>query len=319
MKWLAPMKNRDYLRQNRGVLRKNSLVLLLFLGVLVNTKLYGQIQIESSYMLPSNYRDDSNTKTGGKGDFKDTRLGLQIPVYMKLNELEQPTAWAIAAQGQYAAMNNTGMTDDLCIGQLLNVELGVMHMRPLSPKWSLFASLGGGVYTDLSAFSGNSILAQAGTLFIRRMCPNMDLGVGVALNNVLGYPMLFPSLYFDWKTGSKFELKISLYENGLLSVGYKFNDIIRLRFLTQAKGMVAMVRRNNKTMMFSQQFVVIGLQPEIYVNKLFSIPITVGASVRRETYFQERTLVSFFHVEENYPSFAPAAYISAGLKFFFDE
>jgi hypothetical protein len=270
-------------------------------------------------MLLSNYRDVSNTKIGGKGDFRDTRLGLQIPVYMKLNELERPTTWAIATKGQYAAMDNTDMTDDLCIKQLLNVELGVIHMRPLNEKWSLIASLGGGVYTDMSEFSANSILAQAGVLFIRHIRSKLDLGGGVALNNALGYPMIFPSFYFNWKTGSKFEFKISLYEDVLLSVGYKFNDVIRLRFLAQARGMNAMVKRNSETMMFSQQFTIIGLQPEIYVNKLFSIPITVGVSAKREAYFQERTLVSFYHTEENYPNFAPAAYISVGLKFFFNE
>ena len=275
------------------------------------TPIYSQIQIESSYMFPSNYRDNSNTKVGGRGDFKDVRLGLQIPLYMKTNELNQATAWAIATKGQYAAMNNTDMTDDLCVGQLLNAELGVIHVRPLNEKWTLLASLGGGVYTDLSEFSGNSILAQAGTLFIRHIRPNMDLGVGVALNNALGYPMIFPSLYFKWETDSHFEYKISLYEDVSLSIGYKFNEVARLRLLAQARGMSAMVKRNNQIMMFSQQFTIIGLQPEIYVNKSFSIPVTVGVSAKREAYFQERTLVSFFHTEENYPNFAPSLYVSA--------
>jgi hypothetical protein len=129
-----------------GSLRKNCLVLLFFFGVLVNMELYGQIQIDSSYMLSSNYRDDTNTEIGGKGDFKDIRLGLQIPVYVKMNELNQPTAWAIALQGAYASMDNTGLAADLCISQLLNAELGVTHLRPLSEKWSLNASLGGCVY-----------------------------------------------------------------------------------------------------------------------------------------------------------------------------
>ena len=129
----------------------------------------------------------------------------------------------------------------------------------------------------------------------------------------------FFSLYFKWETGNHFEYKISLYDDVSLSVGYKFNEVVRLRLLAQARGMSAIVKRNNTTMMFSQQFTIIGLQPEIYVNKLFSIPVTVGVSAKREAYFQERTLVSFFHTEENYPNFAPSLYVSAGLKFFFNE
>ncbi|MDR2447586.1 MAG: DUF6268 family outer membrane beta-barrel protein, partial [Treponema sp.] len=75
----------------------------------------------------------------------------------------------------------------------------------------------------------------------------------------------------------------------------------------------------NETKMFSQQFTVLGLQPEIYVNKLFSMPIIAGVSVKREAYFQDRTLLSFYHTEENYPNFAASFYVSVGLKFFFSE
>jgi hypothetical protein len=270
-------------------------------------------------MLPSNYRDDTNTEIGGGGDFKDIRLGLQIPVYVKINELNQPTAWAIALQGAYASMNNTGLAADLCVSQILNAELGVTHLRPLNEKWSLNASLGGGVYTDLSEFSAKSILVQAGTLFIWHILPNLDMGLGVALNNAIGYPMIFPSFYFNWKTGTRFEVKISLYDMFLLSVGMKINDVLTLRLLAQTRGMNAMVERDNETKMFSQQFTVIGLQPEIYVNKLFSIPIIAGVSVKREAYFQDRTLFSFYHTEENYSNFATSFYVSVGLKFFFNE
>jgi hypothetical protein len=302
-----------------GLLRKNNLILLLLLGILVNIELYGQIQIDSSYMLPSNYRDDTNTEIGGRGDFKDIRLGLQIPVYVKMNELNQPTAWAIAMQGTYASMDNTGLAADLCVSQILNAELGVTHLRPLNEKWSLNVSLGGGVYTDLSEFFTDSILAQAGTLFIWHIRPNLDVGLGVALNNAIGYPMIFPSFYFNWKTGTRFEVKISLYDTFLLSVGMKINDGLTLRLLAQTRGMSAIVIRDNETKMFSQQFTVLGLQPEIYVHKLFSIPIIVGVSVKREAYFQDRTLWSFYHTEENYPNFATAFYVSVGLKFFFNE
>ncbi|MDR2041005.1 MAG: DUF6268 family outer membrane beta-barrel protein [Tannerella sp.] len=280
---------------------------------------YGQIQIETSYMAPSNYRDENNRKTGGSGDFKDVRLGIQIPVYAKTDETGRSTAWAIASKGAYAAMDNENLSADFCISQLLNAELGVVHARPLSEKWSLMASAGAGVYTDLSGFSGNCILAQAGTLFIRRMSPDMDLGFGAALNNAIGYPMLFPSLYFRWTTGTRFDVKISIYDTFLLSIGMKMNDRLKIRLLAQARGASAIVERNNETKIFSQQFTVIGLQPEIYVNKLLSIPVTAGVSAKREAYFKDRTLISFYHTEENYPNFAPSFYASVGLKLFFNE
>jgi hypothetical protein len=201
----------------------------------------------------------------------------------------------------------------------LNAELGVIHLRPLNEKWSLIASLGGGVYSDLSEFSANSMLAQAGVLFIRRMRPNLDLGFGVALNNAIGYPMIFPSFYFKWETGTRYEVKISLYDDFRLTAGMKINDVLALRLIAQARGMSAIVTRDNQSKIFTQQFTVIGLQPEIYVNKWLSIPVTAGVSVKRDAYFLDRKLISFYHTEENYPNFATSFHVSAGLKFFFDE
>jgi hypothetical protein len=143
--------------------------------------------------------------------------------------------------------------------------------------------------------------------------------VGVALNNAIGYPMIFPSFYFKWETGTRYEVKISLYDVFQLTAGMKINDMLTLRLIAQARGMNAIVTRDNKPKIFTQQFTVIGLQPEIYVNKWFSIPIIAGVSVKREAYFRNRTLVSFYHTEENYPHFATSFYVSAGLKFFFNE
>jgi hypothetical protein len=104
---------------------------VVFLGIFINAGIFGQVLIESSYMAPSNYRDNTNTETGGKGDFKDIGLFMQIPLYMKTNELDQITAWAIALSGTYASMNNTGLSDDQCLSQIVNSTLGVAHMRPL--------------------------------------------------------------------------------------------------------------------------------------------------------------------------------------------
>jgi hypothetical protein len=302
-----------------SILRKNRLFLVAFFCVFINRAVFGQVLLESSYMAPSNYRDGTNTETGGKGDFKDVSLFMQIPVYMKTNELDQITAWAIALSGAYASMDNTNLSEDQCLSQILNSTLGVAHMRPLNEKWTLTASLGAGIYTDLSQFSADSIMAQAGALFIRRMLPNLDLGFGLALNNVLGYPMVFPSVYLDWRAGGRFEFKISLYDIWLASAGMKMNDMFTLRLLAQAKGMTAMVDRDNTSKIFSKQLIIIGLQPEIYVNKIFSIPITAGVSVIREAYFQDRNLLSFFDIEEDYPYFTTSFYASIGLKFFFNE
>jgi len=302
-----------------SILRQNKLFLVAFFGVFINIGIFGQVLLESSYIAQSNYHDGTNTATGGRGDFKNISLFMQIPIFMKTNELEQITAWAIAINGVYASMDNTDLSDDQCLSQILNSTLGVAHMRPINENWTFTASLGAGVFTDLSHFSADNIMTQAGALFIRRMLPNLYVGFGVALNNVLGFPMLFPSLCLDWRTGKRFEFKIQAYDTVLLSAGMKINDLFTVRLLAQVKGMSAIVERNNESKIFTKQLLITGLQPEIYVNKIFSIPITVGVSVIRAGYFQDRSLIAFFNKEKDTPYFTTSLYASIGLKFFFNE
>ena len=166
-------------------------------------------------------------------------------------------------------------------------------MRPLNEKWIFTASLGAGVYTDLSQFSTDSIISQANVFFIWSILPGLDLGFGAALNYVLGCPMLVPSLYLDWKVGEQFEFKIALYDTWLALAGMKINDMFTMRLLAQAKSMSAIVDRNNELQIFSEQLIIIGVQPEIYVNKIFSIPITAGVSVIRTAAFQGKDTLSF--------------------------
>lgn len=300
-------------------LRMFFVVASVFLGI-VNTRLYGQMFIESSYMLPSNYRDDTDTETGGSGDFKDIRWGLQAPFYMKRNELNQPTVWAVGFQGAYAAMNNNDLTTDLCISQLLNADLGITYIRPLGKNWSLTASLTGGIHTGLSEFNIESIIIQGGTLFMWHILPNLNLGLGAVVNNIIGYPMIFPSFYFNWKVGKRFKAEILVQDSSfMVSAGMRIHEVLALRLIAHTKNMNAVVERNDETKIFNQQFTIVGLQPEFYINKMVSIPITAGVSLRRNVFFQDRTLAAFYQLWTKSPGFATAFSVSIGLKFFFNE
>ena len=83
---------------------KSKLFGLVFLGMFINGDVFGQVFLESSYVATSSYRDDMNTRTCGKGDFKDVGLFMQIQVYMKTNESDGMTAWTITLRGTYASI-----------------------------------------------------------------------------------------------------------------------------------------------------------------------------------------------------------------------
>ena len=98
----------------------------------------------------------------------------------------------------YASLNNKNIAEPLVLSEILNLQMSLFHVRPLSEKWSMMASVGVGVYTDDTRFSRlrfRNVLGSAGLVFVRRILPNLELGAGLALNNAFGYPMALPALY----------------------------------------------------------------------------------------------------------------------------
>lgn len=292
-------------------------IISIILSVALTQTAIAQVFIKTEYIPPSSYRDENNNKVGGKGDFMSIQGSLQIPVSVKMNEFNQPTAWALALQGSYASMQNQDLSTDYCLNKLLNAQLVLMHTRPLSKRWSIIAMLGGGIYTDLSEFSGKCILGQGGVLFVRKMNPNLDLGGGVAINNVLGFPMAFFALYLDWHKNGKYEFNLSMASKFEISAGMKLNPKLKLRLVGEANGMSAVVEKDGESKIFVHNYSTIRLQPELKVGKLLTAQMSAGISLIRDVYFQDRTIKAFYADVEDYPHFGVAPYVSVGLKYGF--
>lgn len=297
------------------MIRKKLILVVPF--VMTCMSLSSQVYIKSEYFGSSKFRDADNHKTGGKGDFKTIQGGFQIPVSMKMNELNQPTAWAIGVQGAYGAMNNSNLTKDNSLDELLNVQLAVTHTRPLNEKWFLIAVLGGGIYTDMSEFSGKNFLGQSGVLFVRKINTSLDLGGGMAINNMLGYPMAFFALYVDWHKNGKFEFNISMTNQFELSAGVKLNELWKLRLVGEFNGMSAIVDKDGKSQIFVHNWGIVGVQPVLNLGKSFLVSMTAGISVMRDAYYQKRTLKAFFADTDSYPHFGTSPYVSVGIGYGF--
>jgi hypothetical protein len=277
-----------------------------------------QVYIKSEYIPYSSFKDENGDKLGGKGDLKVIDAGIRIPVSIKMDENNKPTAWAVALSGTYASMGTKELSKEYYMSEILNAQIGLMHLRPLNAKWSMLATIGAGVYTsDLDKISGKSILGQGGVLFIKHAKPNLDWGVGLAINNALGYPMLFPSFYLDWRLDGKSEFKLSFYDTFEVGVSTQINDYFKLGIVGGSNGLMSAVEKDGKNMYYVTQYGHIGIQPEFKVGKSLSIPITAGVSVARDTYFQSRTLKAFYDSKDGYPHFGVSAYFSVGLKFGF--
>ena len=259
------------------------------LFLLLPENIQAQVTVKTGYISSSRYKDE-NGQYPGKGDMCFVEGNVNIPVSQKMNERNQPTLW----------------------------QLSVTNIRPISKKWLLLTTVGAGVYTS-SDVKLKNVLGQGGVIFIRQFKSNLSLGAGLAVNNTFGYPMVFPAIYFDWSTEGRYQIKVSMLNAMEVSAGMKMNKYLNLRIVAEMNGSLALLEREGKDTMFSQQFIIVGLQPEVSMGNSFSITATAGVSCSRIAYYTTRTLKAFFEdmSKDTDPYFKPAMYVSVGMKYKF--
>jgi len=291
---------------------------LLFMSA-VYSGIQAQIMFKTEYFGKSSYRmteGDIDEKVGNsKGSAIVYEGGINIPLYMKLNENNRPTMWSISAGGAYVNLDNKNFTEDLVIDEIMNIGLSLNYMRPLNDKWSMMATIGGGIYmpgTRLSQVRTKNILGSAGAVFICHLRQNLELGGGIALNNSFGFPMVFPALYFSWKTEGRYSVKVSMMNGMEISAGYNANKYLSLNIVAEMNGQMALFEKEGKDKMFTHQYIVTGFRPEIKIGKKVSIPLTVGIHAMRPAEITNRSLKSLFKDRSYYFQISP--YASAGLK-----
>ena len=168
---------------------KSILCYLFFFIPLAYQQTHAQVYFKTEYISSTSYKDEENKLSGAKGDLKVIQGGFRIPLSVKMNENNRPTAWAIGCGASHASMNNKKLPETLCPSDMLNLQIGLTHTRPLNAKWSMLATVGAGLYIDsdnLSKARWDNILGQGAIVFIRHLRPNLDLGVGAALQNTFG-------------------------------------------------------------------------------------------------------------------------------------
>lgn len=281
-----------------------------------------QVSFKTEYIGNSGYYylppgEKPREKIGdGKGSAMVYQGAVNIPLSMKVNENNRPTAWGIGLGGAYVSLKSQNLSEYM-VSEIMNLQLGVYHLRPLNDKWSMRASVGMGVFTpstDFSKISFKNVLGSGGVVFIRHLKPNLDIGGGVAINSSLGYPMIFPAIYVQWKLHGKFDVNIELIEGLEASAGYGFNERFKLSYVLEMNGQVALLEKDDKNVIFSHQYIATGFRPEIKFGKTgFSVTGMAGLNLYRPASFSDRTLKGVFASDNDY-YFSVSPYVSVGLK-----
>ncbi len=297
--------------------------LLVMLLLAIGVKLSAQISFKTEYFGTSSYwhetGGDSREKIGNcKGSAIIYQGSINIPVLVKNTKYNRPSVWGLGISGAYAKLDNKNFTaqyQGMVIDEMLNGTFGIFHMRPIGEKWNLIASIGVGLFTpttDFSKMRGKELMGNGALIFVRQIKPNLELGGGIAVNNSFGYPMVFPGIYFNWNLEGKFDFKVSVVDGLEVGAGYNVNEFLDLSLIVEMSGQSAYVIKDDKEMIFSHQYFIAGLRPEIKLGNKVSIPITAGMHLIRSGFFSDRTLKGMFSNDDYY--FQAAPYASIGLK-----
>lgn len=294
---------------------------LMLAGVFICRETSAQVWLKTEYIGSSGFRDADNKKVGGKGDMKVIQGGVNIPVSMKMDENNHPTAWMVGLGASYASMDNKDLSEYM-ESQIFNAQLAVSYIRPLSKRWSLLASAGVGLFMNTGSFAyarWDHVMGVGMAAAIWHLRDNLDLGMGVALNTSFGYPMVFPALFVDWRLEGRYMVNVSMMDGVEISGGMQLYKLLRLKLVGSMNGMLAFVERDGKDKIFTQQYITTGLQPELTITKSLSVPITVGLSAYRAAFYDDRTLKAMFKsMDREYdPHFSPAFYTSIAVKYGF--
>jgi len=281
-----------------------------------------QISFRTEYIGNSGYYylppgEKPREKIGSnKGSAMIYQGAVSIPLSVKMNEKNRPTAWGLGFGGSYVSLKNQNFSEQM-VSEIMNIQLGVYHLRPLNDRWSMRASLGAGVFaptTNFSKLSFKNVLGSGGLVFIRHLKPNLDIGGGVSINSSLGYPMIFPAVYVKWKLHGKYDVNVEVIEGLELSAGYDFNERFKLSYAIEMNGQVALLKKDGKDVIFSHQYIVTGFRPELKLGKTgLTMTGMVGLNLYRPASYSDRTLKGVFASDNDY-FFSVSPYASVGLK-----
>lgn len=280
-----------------------------------------QLSFRTEYLGNSGYYylppgEKPREKIGdAKGSAMVYQAGFSMPLYLKLNKNNRPTAWGIGFGGAYVSLKNQNFSQYM-VSEIMNLQLGVYHLRPLNERWSLRASAGVGIFTpsaNFSKISFKNVLGSGGLVFIRHLNPSLDIGGGVAINSSLGYPMVFPAVYVNWRHKGKFDVNIELVEGLDVAAGYSLNERLRLSYALEMNGQVALLEKDGKAIIFSHQYIVTGFRPEVKLGNRLSLTGMAGLNLYRPAAYSDRTLKGVFAGDNDY-HFSVSPYASIGLK-----
>lgn len=277
-----------------------------------------QLEIQAETIACTDIEDHDGNSYGSGSLFKLSARG-NANLSMSIDSLRRPTVWNLAGRATYGHLANHGQARTLYPDQMLNAGVNLTHIRPLRGRWSLMAMAGVGLYTTIDELAWRDLLVNAGLIFCRTVNPNLTIGVGAALTNTYGAPMILPIPYVRWTCAGRFEFGVNMI--GLASVwgAMKIDDRLKLNLdFFEIESLSAVRRMNHHTYVVGMTGIRSAIRPEWLMGQS-SLSLSVGVEWNRSLRSTKRDWSGFFHTfnRNNRRTFNPAPDISLAYSYKF--
>lgn len=300
---------------------KRYLILLVAITTVATAESFAQGFLKTEYITSSALRNKKGEKFGS-GDLLKVTGRYSLPLSVKRNEAGQPIVWAASVSGAYGTLNNKGYAAVINPDNILNAGINISHIRPISGRWSMVATLGGGIYSEPNTIAFNSILINGGVIFLYRVRSNLDVGIGVGLTNSYGLPIVMPMSVFNWRLSGRYEVKVDIASGLEMSGAVKFDDRFKVRLIAMdMDGMSAVMKVNGEPMIYATSIMKSWLSAEYKTGRSSLFYIGAGSSWMRSVVLSKRSIKDFFNNMFNDPNgglgFSGAGYFTIGFKYGF--
>lgn len=155
-----------------------------------------EVEVSATDLSSSMLKDKADNEYG-KGNMQKYTAKAVIPLAKRLDDFGRPIIWNLSFNGQLGVLDNKDEAKNLNPERLVNASATVSHIRHLSQKWFLVVSLGAGVYAEPDHIRWNTVLVNGAAVFAYHWMPGVDVGIGGALTNSYGMPLLVHVAYLS--------------------------------------------------------------------------------------------------------------------------
>lgn len=262
---------------------------------------------------------NSNGENIGKGD--QLRIGstLAVPLSMKRENNGFIKKWDLTLNGRYTRMDYEGGAKAIHPDEIISGGAMLTHVRSLSRKWNLVASLGITFNAIPDHIRWQNISLSSGLIFMYSISKELHIGIGAAMTTLYDVPIILPLPYIAWNRDGKYRIELNMRGVPEIKISTDINDRATISFKPfMMQRETAILERKSKDLVYTMNSMGSTFLFQYKLSKRVTWVANAGYIWRRTIKQNERNWEGFWDSitdNDNRCKFKNSFILSTGIKF----